>query len=119
MTEGYRIAMWLCLILPLTSLLISTVSFAHGTDHHVLGTVTAIQGTHIEVKTPMGGTVDVRVNRQTQFKEKHNPKAAHMLLVGDRVIITTIKNNERLLATEVHFSSARRVPVPIQPVSVR
>jgi hypothetical protein len=111
--------MWLRVILTLACLFISTASFAHGTDQHVLGTVTAIDATHVEVKTPMGGTVGVRVNKQTLFKEKNNPKGANVPVVGDRVVIKATKNDKLLLATEIHFSSAMRVPVPMQPVPVQ
>ena len=115
--------MWLRLIVTLSCLFISTASFAHGTDQHVLGTVTAIDATHVEVKTPMGGTVGVRVNKQTRFKEKNNPKGANVPVVGDRVVIKATKgdkkNDKLLLATEIHFSSATRVPVPLQPVTVQ
>lgn len=64
----------------------------------------------------MGGTVVVRLDKQTLFKEKNNPKGAHVLMVGDRVIVTATKSNQLLLATEVYFSSARPVPPAIQPV---
>jgi hypothetical protein len=111
--------MWLRVILTLACLFISTASFAHGTDQHVLGTVTAIDATHVEVKTPMGGTVGLRVNKQTLFKEKNNPKGANVPVVGDRVVIKATKNDKLLLATEIHFSSATRVPVPMQPVPVQ
>ena len=115
--------MWLRLIVTLACLFISTASFAHGTDQHVLGTVMAIDAKHIEVKTPMGGTVDVQVNKQTRFKEKNNPKGANKPVVGDRVVIKASKddkkNDKMLLATEIHFSSATRAPVPLQPVPVQ
>jgi hypothetical protein len=43
--------------------------------------------------------------------------------VGDRVIIKAIKSEKKgdivLLATEIHFSAAKRVPVPMQPVPVQ
>ena len=111
--------MWLRVIVTLACFCISTPSFAHGTDQHVLGTVTAIDATHVEVKTPMGGTVGVRVNKQTQFKEKNNPKGANVPAVGDRVIIKATKDDKVLLATEIHFSAGKRVPVPMQPVPVQ
>ena len=111
--------MWLRLIVTLSCLFISTASFAHGTDQHVLGTVTAIDATHVEVKTPMGVAVGVRVNKQTRFKEKNNPKGANKPVVGDRVVIKASKDDKMLLATEIHFSSATRAPVPLQPVPVQ
>jgi hypothetical protein len=114
--------MWLRVIVTLACCCISTASFAHGTDQHVLGTVTAIDATHVEVKTPMGGTVGVRVNKQTQFKEKNNLKGANLPVVGDRVVIKATKgdkkNDKVLLATEINFSAAKRVPSPIPPTPV-
>jgi Domain of unknown function (DUF5666) len=107
--------MWLRLTVTLACLFISTPSFAHGTDQHVLGIVTAIDATHVKVKTPKGHTVDVRVNKQTRFKEKSNPKGANVPVVGDRVIIKATKDDKVLLATEIHFSTAVLVPVPMQP----
>ena len=115
--------MWLRLILTLTCLLISTPSFAHGTDQHVLGTIMAISATHVEVKTPKGQSVDVRINKKTRFKDESNPKGANMPAVGDRVIIKATKGEKKsdppLLATEIHFSAGKRVPVPMQPVPVQ
>jgi putative ribosome biogenesis GTPase RsgA len=105
--------------LTLTYFFISTASFAHGTDQHVLGTVTAIDATHVEVKTQKGKTVAVQVNKQTRFKEKGNPKGANLPVVGDRVVIEATKDDKTLLATEIHFSAATRVPAPVQPVPVQ
>ena len=111
--------MWLRLIVTLTCLLISTPSFARGTDQHVLGTIMAITATHVEVKTPKGQSVNVQVNKKTRYKDESNPKGANVPKVGDRVIIKATKDDKVLLATEIHFSAAKRVPVPMQPVPVQ
>jgi hypothetical protein len=111
--------MWLRLIVTLTCLFISAPSFAHGTDQHVLGTIMAINATHIEIKTSKGQSVDVRVNKKTLYKDANNPKGANVPEVGDRVIIKATKDDKVLLATEIHFSAAKRVPVPMQPVPVQ
>ena len=111
--------MWLRLIVTLTCLFISAPSFAHGTDQHVLGTIMAINATHVEIKTSKGQSVDVRVNKKTQYKDANNPKGANVPEVGDRVIIKATKDEKVLLATEIHFSAAKRVPVPMQPVPVQ
>ena len=97
----------------------ATTAFAHGTGQHVLGTVTAIDATHVEVKTPKGKTVDVQVNKQTRFKEKGNLKGTNLPVVGDRVVIEATKDEKVLRATEIHFSSATRVPAPVQQIQVQ
>lgn len=94
--------------------LTSTVALAHADSQHVLGTVTVIDATHVEVKTPKGKTVGVQLNKQTRFREKGNPKGANLPAVGDRVVIEATKDNKDLIATEVHFSSAKKAAVPTQ-----
>ena len=115
--------MWLRVILTLACCCISTAGFAHGTDHHVLGTVMAIDSKHIEVKTPMGGTVGVQIDKNTLYKDKNKPKGASVPEVGDRVIIKATKGDKKddklLLATEINFSAAKRVPVPMQPIPIQ
>jgi hypothetical protein len=111
--------MWLRLIITLACLFVSTPSFAHSADQHVLGTITAIDATHVEIKTTMGQLVNVRVDKKTRYKDESNPKKATMPEVGNRVVIMATKDNNVLLATDIHFSSAKRVPAPMPPVPVQ
>jgi hypothetical protein len=83
---------------------VGTAAWAHGGGEHVLGTVTAIDGGHIEVKTLKGGTVSVRLTDKTQFLAKGEVGARGGPQVGDRVVIETTKDGEMLTATEVRFS---------------
>jgi hypothetical protein len=110
--------MWLRLTVTLVSLFISTPSFAHDGDQHVLGTIMAIDATHVDVKTSKGQSVNVRVNKKTLYKDQRNPKDANVPEVGDRVVIKATKEGKVLVATEVHFSAAKRVQAPIPPTPV-
>lgn len=110
--------MWLRLIVIVTCLVISTPSFALGADQHVLGTIMAIDATHVEVKTSKGQSVNVRVNKKTLYKDQRNPKDANVPEVGDRVVIKATKEGKVLVATEVYFSAAKGVSVPIPPTPV-
>ena len=78
-----------------------------------------LSATHVEIKTPKGQSVNVRVNKKTRYKDESNPKGANVPEVGDRVVIKATKDDKVLLATEIHFSSAKRVPAPMQPVPVQ
>ncbi|HSL03352.1 MAG TPA: DUF5666 domain-containing protein [Nitrospiraceae bacterium] len=115
--------MRLCLIVTLMCLFVSIPSFAHSADQHVLGTITAIDATHVEIKTAMGQLVNVRVNKQTRFKDESHPKKATMPDVGNRVVVKAEKIEKKgenvLLATDIHFSSAKRPPAPTPPVPVQ
>ena len=58
------------LLLATALILSSSTAWAHGSGQHVLGTVTAIDASHIEVKTPKGAAVSVKVTKQTRYIEK-------------------------------------------------
>jgi hypothetical protein len=105
---------FIMLILTFALTLTAPLTWAHGTGQHVLGTVTAIDTTHVEVKTPKGKIVGVQINKQTRFREKGNPKGANLPAVGDRVVIEATKDDNALIATEVHFSPARKPAPPAQ-----
>lgn len=79
---------------------------------HVLGTVTAIDATHVEVKTAKGQIVSVLLNTQVQFKNKKNPKSVDPPEVGDRVIIEATKDKQKVTATIVHYSPMRNPSIP-------
>lgn len=102
------------LIVVFAFLLMSATVSAHGSGQHVLGTVTAIDEKHIEVKTPKGAAVSVKLTKQTRFKEKGNPKSTEPPAVGDRVVIEAMKENKVLTATEVHYSAAKNAPAATQ-----
>lgn len=79
---------------------------------HVLGTVTAIDATHVEVKTAKGQIVSVLLNKQVQFKNKLNTKSVDLPEVGDRVIIEATKEKQKVMATIVHYSPMRNPSTP-------
>lgn len=84
-------------------------SFALGSPQaadlfHVLGTVTAIDAKHIEVKPARGPIVSVLLNQQVKFKNKKNPKSPTPPEVGDHVIIEATKEKQKVTATIVHYS---------------
>ena len=102
------------LILTFAVTCIAPLTWAHGAGQHVLGTVTGIDATHVEVKTPKGKIVDVQINKHTRFREKGNPKGVNLPSVGDRVVIEATKDDKALIATEVHFSPAKKPVAPAQ-----
>jgi len=87
----------------------STLAFAHGEGQHVLGTVTTIDQTRLEIKTQKGAIVELQLNKQTRFKEKGNPKGTNRPAVGDRVVVEAVEDNNVLTATEVQFAAAKKV----------
>ncbi|MBK9307806.1 MAG: hypothetical protein IPM58_12125 [Nitrospira sp.] len=79
---------------------------------HVLGTVTAIDVQHIEVKTAKGPVVSVLLDKQVKFRNKNNLKSVDPPEVGDRVIIEATKDKQKVTATVVHYSPMRNPAIP-------
>jgi capsular polysaccharide biosynthesis protein len=73
----------------------------------VLGTVAALDKSHIEVTTPKGSTVTVQVTQNTRYRSKQASGANGLPKVGDRVVIEVIKDGDLLTATEVQFASPK------------
>lgn len=112
--------MWFRLIVTLTCFLISTAGLAYGADQHVLGAIMAIDQTQVEVKTPKGQLVNLRIDKNTRYKDESSPKGTNRPAVGDRVVIKAKKSEKKgdtmLIAIDIHFSSIKRVPILPQPV---
>lgn len=96
----------IAVMLTCTPLLVA----AHGTGQHVLGVVTAIDSVHIEIKTPKGQSVSVRLDDKTKYKSKNLRRTKNTPQVGDRVVIEAEKDASGLIATEVHFSESKPKP---------
>lgn len=88
---------------------------AHGADQHVMGTVTAIDARHIEVKTPKGASVTVNVTDQTRFISKAAKRPSEPPQVGDRVVIDVMRDGTVMTATEVQYSNAKPKAAPKSP----
>ena len=94
----------------LGTLLLATPVSADKGVQHVVGTVTAIDHKHIEVKTPNKAVpVSVKLTKNVQFKNKNNPASTTPPGVGDRVIIEAMKDNKKLVATIVYYSAINQM----------
>ncbi|MGD9728739.1 MAG: hypothetical protein AB7G68_13550 [Nitrospiraceae bacterium] len=94
-----------CALLTMALLAVPALGLAHGTDQHVLGTVTAIETTHMDVKTTKGASVTVQLTDQTKFISKGVKRPSGQPEVGDRVVIDVKTDGTVVTATEVQYSN--------------
>jgi hypothetical protein len=80
---------------------------AHGTDQHVMGTVTAKSDNSITVQTSKD-IVTVYAMAETKFVKSGVPASIKDLKVGDRVVIHAGKMNNKLMAHEVRFGPTEK-----------
>jgi hypothetical protein len=81
----------------------AAAAFAHGTDKHVLGTVTKITDTEITVETQSKEVQVVKVAPDTSFAKSGASATLKDLKVGDRVVIHAKPVGSDLIAHEVRF----------------
>ena len=92
-------AMMICLAFSLVAL----ATLAHGTDKHVLGTVTKIGDGEITVQAQDGTLQVVKIAPDTSFVKSGASAALKDLKVGDRVVIHAKPVGSDLIAHEVRF----------------
>ena len=82
---------------------LAAAAFAHGTDKHVLGTVTKITDTEITVETQTKEVQVVKIAPDTAFVKSGASATLKDLKVGDRVVIHAKPMGSDLIAHEVRF----------------
>lgn len=93
----------LTLLTVCTTVIFSTLAFAHGNQQHVMGTVAKIHGVSITVKTTEGTVKIVMIIADTKFVKGSSPATQRDLKVGDRVVIHAKTEGGMLHATEVRI----------------
>ncbi len=93
------------LALSISSLLVSTALFAHGGQEHTMGTVSAIDAKHVEVKTQDGKTVSIQLTSDTKYVKGKTAAAFADVVVGTRVMVESKKDKDQLVATEVQIGT--------------
>jgi len=88
---------------------LATVAFAHGTDKHVLGTVTKITDTEITIETQTKEVQVVKIAPDTSFVKSGASATLKDLKIGDRVVIHAKPVGNDLIAHEVRFG--KQAPV--------
>jgi hypothetical protein len=93
-------------VLLFISALATNLAFAHGSQKHVMGHVTAVAANSITVETTSHETQSIQITSQTKFVKGGKPASASELKVGDRVVVHAKPAGAKLEATEVMFANA-------------
>jgi hypothetical protein len=91
------------MLLFLAFSLMTLAALAHGTDKHVLGTVTKITDSEITVQAQDGSLQVVKIAPDTSFVKSGASASIKDLKVGDRVVIHAKPVGSDLIAHEVRF----------------
>jgi hypothetical protein len=98
-------------VLAAAGLLAASGAVAHeGHAHKLMGTVTAVDASRLEVETTDGKKTAVDLTPQTKYFKGKATAAAADLEAGRRVVVTTVEANGRVRATEVRIGVAKPAP---------
>lgn len=89
----------------LCSLVAALPVLAHGGKTHVMGTVAAVDATHLTVQTREGKSVSIRLNDETKYRNGDAPAKSGDVKVGNRVVVDLTGSDDNPEAGEVRFSS--------------
>ncbi len=93
------------LAIACVALLAPTVALAHpGHEHKLLGTITAIAGNKISMKTTEGKDVTFSVIPTTSFKSGKGRGAQSDLKVGLRIVVNAGDGAEPMKAKEIQYT---------------
>ena len=89
------------------AVLAPAASFAHpGHEHKIMGTITAIDGNKVSMKTTEGKDATVTVTPTTTFKRGKAKGAQSDLKVGLRIVVNAGDGAEPLKAKEVQYGES-------------
>jgi hypothetical protein len=90
-----------CVVVPATV-------FAHaGHVHKIMGTVTARDAKHVEVKTPSGEILSIAVNLDTKVIRAKKKVTFEDVQTGRRVVVDIGDGEDPLIAREIELGEAK------------
>jgi hypothetical protein len=99
-------------VLLLATLLATPGSLlAHAGHHHVMGTISAMDAAHIQVRTKDGKSVSVPVGAATKYFKGKAAGSLSDAKVGARVVVDLDENGK---AEQVHLSSGAAASKPVK-----
>ena len=75
-----------------------------GHEHKVMGTVTTVDASHVEIETADGKKTSVQLNKKTKYLKGKSPATAADIKVGDRIALTAVEKDGKPTATEVRLA---------------
>ena len=92
--------MWIVAVALIVAFAFPSVMLAHeGHPHRVMGTVSAITATQIDVKTADGKTVAITLDAKTVYQSGKTKVEAKMVKVGERVVVSALLAEGAKIAT--------------------
>jgi len=109
---------WRIVLVAIAVLTISVgVADAHdGHAHIVMGSVTAVDTKHLELKTPSGEVLSIAITPKTKVVREQKKASLRDVQVGRRAVVDIGNGEDPLIAREIQIGVAAAVPAASAPV---
>jgi hypothetical protein len=106
--KGEQMTRRLALVAAVALVLAVPVVSAHeGHVHTIMGTVTALDAKHVEVKTPSGEILSIAITGKTSVLRAKRKVAITEIQVGRRVVVDIGNGEDPLIAREIQLGVAQ------------
>jgi hypothetical protein len=97
---------WIVMIVLVAALAVPGIARAHeGHEHKALGTVSAINGNHVTLKTTDGKSLVVMLDDKTTVVRGTTKLDAKSLKVGERISVGYMEEKSMLMAHEIKLAA--------------
>ena len=77
-----------------------------GHVHKMMGTVTAVEATHLDMDSKDGGKLSIVLNKDTKYLRGSAPAAVSDIKIGERVVVSAVEEGKKMVAREVRMAAA-------------
>src|SRR4051812_14319324 len=97
---------WITIMAVVVTLAVPALARAHeGHEHKALGTVSAVNGNHVTVKTTDGKAIVLMLDDKTTVTRGKEKLEAKAVTVGERVSVAYMEENKMLMAHEIKLAT--------------
>jgi hypothetical protein len=98
---------WIVALVLAAALVLPVVAGAHeGHVHKALGTISVINGEHVEIKTTDGKNLTVMLDKKTTVTRGKEKLDATALKVGERISVDYMEQNKMMMAQAIKLGTA-------------
>ena len=101
------------MVCALATLLFAALLQAHGNATHIIGTVSAVDGSHVTVQDKAGKSTVVMLEKTTKYFKDKKPAALADLQIGSRVVIDAMMDAK----TKMYMAEEVRLGVAAAPAT--
>lgn len=99
---------WLVASILATALLVPVAAWAHdGHAHKIMGTITARDDKHVQVRTPSGENLSIEIDAKTVVTKDKKKVGLSEAQTGRRVVVDIGNGEDPLIAREIQVGATK------------